>query len=86
MRLQSAGMLLPALSAGRENTDQQLWQWCCRTDEPDLRLVNPVSGTGQALPGYSPDFNADEATGNLCLGTGEAAQKRAGTSCRVWTA
>ena len=26
-----------------------------------LRLVNPVSSTGQALPGYSPDFNADEA-------------------------
>ena len=41
-----------------------------RTPELELRLVN--------LPGYSPDFNADEAiwgwareeaTGNLCLGT-----------------
>ena len=27
----------------------------------DLRLVNPVSSTGQALPGYRPDFNPDEA-------------------------
>ena len=27
----------------------------------NLRLVNPVSSTGQVLPGYSPDFNADEA-------------------------
>lgn len=47
------------------------------TPELDLRLVN--------LPGYSPDFNADEAiwgwareeaTGNLSLGTGEAVQER----------
>ena len=39
------------------------------------------------LPGYSPDFNADEAiwgwareeaTGNLCLGTREAVQERIG--------
>ena len=29
-----------------------------------LRLVNPVSSTVQALPGYSPDFNADEAIWN----------------------
>ncbi len=45
----------------------------------NLRLVN--------LPGYSPDFNADEAiwgwareeaTGNLCLGTREAVQERVG--------
>ena len=43
----------------------------------NLRLVN--------LPGYSPDFNADEAvwgwareeaTGNLCLGTREIVQER----------
>ena len=33
-----------------------------------LRLVN--------LPGYSPDFNAEEATGNLCLGTKFAVQQR----------
>ena len=48
-----------------------------RTPELDLRLVN--------LPGYNPDFNADEAiwgwareeaTGNLCLGTREAVQER----------
>ena len=47
-----------------------------RTSELDLRLVN--------LPGYSPDFNADEAiwgwareeaTGNLCPGTREAVQE-----------
>ena len=58
-----------------------------RTPELDLRLVNPVSSTGQALPGYSPDFNADEAiwgwareeaTGNLCLGTRAAVQERVG--------
>ena len=50
-----------------------------QTPELDLRLVN--------LPGYSPDFNADEAiwgwareeaTGNLCLGTREAVQERVG--------
>ena len=48
-----------------------------------LRLVNP--------PGYSPDFNADEAiwgwvreeaTGNLCSGTRAAVQERSETS---WT-
>ena len=46
---------------------------------PELRLVN--------LPGYSPDFNADEAiwgwvreeaTGNLCLGTKALVQERVG--------
>ena len=46
---------------------------------PGLRLVN--------LPGYSPDFNADEAvwgwareeaTGNLCLGSKAAVQERVG--------
>jgi transposase len=50
-----------------------------RTTDLNLRLVN--------LPGYSPDFNADEAiwgwareeaTGNLCLGTREAVQERVG--------
>ena len=50
-----------------------------RTPGLDLRLVN--------LPGYSPDFNADEAiwgwareeaAGNLCLGTRAAVQERAG--------
>ena len=47
----------------------------------ELRLVN--------LPGYSPDFNADEAvwgwareeaTGNLCLGGKRAVQERVGES------
>ena len=50
-----------------------------RTPELNLRLVN--------LPGYSPDFNADEAiwgwareeaTGNLCLGSKAAVQERVG--------
>ena len=50
-----------------------------RTPGLGLRLVN--------LPGYSPDFNADEAiwgwareeaTGNLCLGSREAVQERVG--------
>ena len=49
------------------------------------RLVNPVSSTGQALPGYRPDFNADEAiwnwvrqevTANLCLGAKSAVQEK----------
>ena len=51
-----------------------------RTPGLDLRLVN--------LPGYSPDFNADEAiwgwvreeaTGNLCLGTKSRVQERVGS-------
>ena len=50
-----------------------------QTPELELRLVN--------LPGYSPDFNADEAiwgwareeaTGNLCLGSRAAVQERVG--------
>ena len=59
-----------------------------RTPSLELRPVN--------LPGYSPDFNADEAiwgwareeaTGNLCLGTKSLVQERVGNflhglSCR----
>ena len=54
-----------------------------RTPDLGLRLVN--------LPGYSPDFNADEAvwgwareeaTGNLCLGTKGLAQERVGKFLR----
>ena len=50
-----------------------------RTPGLNLRVVN--------LPGYSPDFNADEAiwgwvreeaTGNLCLGTKATVQQRVG--------
>ena len=50
-----------------------------RTPDLMLQLVN--------LPGYSPDFNADEAiwgwvreeaTGNLCLGSRAAVQARVG--------
>ena len=55
---------------------------CWSTSGPlslNLRLVN--------LPGYSPDFNADEAiwgwvraeaTGNLCLGSKVAVKERVG--------
>ena len=59
-----------------------------RTPDLKLQLVN--------LPGYSPDFNADEAiwgwareeaTGNLCLGRRAAVQERvssflSGLACR----
>ena len=47
----------------------------------------PPFSRGQALPGYSPDFNADEAvwgwareeaTGNLCRGSKEAVEERVG--------
>ena len=47
----------------------------------------PPFSRGQALPGYSPDFNADEAiwgwareeaTGNLCLGTKALVKDRVG--------
>ena len=57
------------------------------TPDLNLRLVNPVSSTGQALPSYSPDFNADEAiwgwarqevTANLCLGTRAAVREKVG--------
>ena len=57
------------------------------TPNLNLRLVNPVSSTGQALPSYSPGFNADEAiwgwvrqeaTANLCLGTRAAVREKVG--------
>ena len=47
-----------------------------RTPELDLRLVN--------LPGHSPDFNAEEATGNLCLGPGRRYRNGSGTSWPGW--
>ena len=56
-----------------------------RTPGLELRLVN--------LPGYSPDFNGDEAiwgwareeaTGNLCLGSREVVQEKVGKiPCRT---
>ena len=48
----------------------------------------PPFSRGQALPGYSPDFNGDEAiwgwareeaTGNLCLGSRTKVQERVGS-------
>ena len=56
-----------------------------RTPGLRLGLVN--------LPGYSPDFNGDEAiwgwareeaTGNLCLGTRAAVQEMAGNFRAAW--
>ena len=53
--------------------------------ESETATGEPPFSRGQVLPGYSPDFNADEAiwgwareeaTGNLCLGSREAAQER----------
>ena len=52
-----------------------------------MRLVN--------LPGYSPDFNGDEAiwgwareeaTGNLCLGAGPRCRRGSAASSPVWPA
>ena len=60
----------------------------------NLRLVNPVSSTEQALPSYSPDFNADEAiwgwareeaTANRCLGTRAAVQEKVDDFSPIWT-
>ena len=57
---------------------EAVWEYL-RTPGLELRPLN--------LPGYSPDFNADEAvwgwareeaTGNLCLGSREAVQERVG--------
>ena len=54
---------------------------------PGSSAGEPPFSRGQALPGYSPDFNADEAvwgwareeaTGNLCLGSRAAVQERVG--------
>ena len=55
---------------------------------PGAEAGEPPFSRGQALPGYSPDFNADEAiwgwareeaTGNLCLGSRAAVQERVGS-------
>ena len=52
-----------------------------------VEVGEPPFSRGQALPGYSPDFNGDEAiwgwarekaTGNLCLGSREAVQEKVG--------
>ena len=52
---------------------------------PEPANGEPPFSRGQALPGYSPDFNADEAvwgwarqeaTGNQCLGTKALVQQR----------
>ena len=57
------------------------------TPDLNLHLVNPVSSTGQALPSYSPDYNADEAiwgwvrqeaAANRCLATRAAVQEKVG--------
>ncbi len=46
-----------ALTAAMLRTGDQI----CFADEAHFRAgADPVSSTGQALPRYSPDFNADE--------------------------
>ena len=61
------------------HTVARRWREFLQTPGLGLQLVN--------LPGYSPDFNADEAvwgwareeaTGNLCLGTKALVQERVG--------
>ena len=58
-----------------------------RQTPPRRPKLEPPFSRGQALPGYSPDFNADEAiwgwareeaTGNLCLGSKVKVQERVG--------
>ena len=55
---------------------------------PGAAAGEPPFSRGQALPGYSPDFNGDEAiwgwareeaTGNLCLGSRSKVQERVGS-------
>ena len=59
-----------------------------RTPGPGAAAGEPPFSRGQALPGYSPDFNGDEAiwgwareeaTGNLCLGSRTKVQERVGS-------
>ena len=59
-----------------------------RTPGPGAAAGEPPFSRGQALPGYSPDFNGDEAiwgwareeaTGNLCLGSRAKVQERVGS-------
>ena len=58
---------------------------------PGSAAGEPPFSRAEALPGYSPDFNADEAvwgwareeaTGNLCLGTKALVQERVGNFLR----
>ena len=75
---------MPRLPFGRLRSGEALREYL-RTPGLELRLVN--------LPGYSPDFNGDEAiwgwareeaTGNLCLGSREAVQEKVGKiPCRT---
>ena len=71
---------------------RQAQEWRCGAGVPPGTWPGdaagePPSSRGQALPGYSPDFNADEAvwgwvreaaTGNLCLGTKSRVRERVG--------
>ena len=68
-----------APARGRQGISADAWAGAAVGEPPFSR--------GQALPGYSPDFNADEAvwgwareeaTGNLCLGTKALVQERVG--------
>ena len=80
--MQLRGKHLGPLKAVRDNAPAHRGEAVreyLRTPGLNLRLVN--------LPGYSPDFNADEAiwgwvraeaTGNLCLGSKAAVRERVG--------
>ena len=63
----------------------------------NLRLVNPVSSAGQALPSYSPDFALRSltnraiwgwarraVTGNLCLSTKAAVREKLVGFSPIW--
>ena len=78
MMFEQTGGYPPPLTTRRRNRGEAMRE-CLGTPGLGLRLVN--------LPGYSPDFNADEAvwgwaweeaTGNLCLGSRAAVQERVG--------
>ena len=78
LRQRHAGPLRVIWDNAPAHRGEAVWEYL-RTPGLELRLVN--------LPGYSPDFNADEAvwgwageeaTGNLCLGSREAVRERVG--------
>ena len=73
---------------GGSDMDGYLEQWQLNAKDLRWREYLRKSGLGVVnLPGYSPDFNGDEAiwgwarekaTGNRCLGSREAVQERVG--------
>ena len=81
------GQRAGAPGRGRQGISADAWAGAAVGEPPFSR--------GQALQGYSPDFNADEAvwgwareeaTGNLCLGTKALVQERVGNFLGGWPA